>query len=43
MEWHEIFPTNMHVKLHHLCKNGLVLPSGNTVQQHKCGKQTREG
>jgi len=35
MEWHDIFPTNIHVKLHHLCKkwfsitspveNGLVL------------------
>jgi len=25
MEWHDIFPTNMHVKLHHLWKNGVVL------------------
>jgi len=44
MEWHDIFPANMHVKLHHLCKKWCsVSPSGNTVRQHQCGKQTREG
>jgi len=43
MEWHDIFPTNMHVKLHHLWKKwGSVTPSGNTLQQHQCGKQTRD-
>jgi len=43
MEWH-IFPTNMHVKLHHLCKKWFSLtPSGCTVRQHQCGKQTRDG
>ena len=29
-----------HVKLHHFCENCVVVtPSGNTVQQHQCGKQ----
>jgi len=44
MEWHDVFPTNMHVKLHHLCKKWFSLtPSGYTVRQHQCDKQTREG
>jgi len=44
MELHDIFPTNMHVKLHHVCKKWLsITPSGNTVRQHQCGKQTKEG
>jgi len=31
MEWHDIFPTNMRVKLHHLWKKwGSVTPSGVT-------------
>ena len=43
MEWHDIFPTNMHVKLHHLWKKwGSVTPSGNTLRRHQCGKQTRD-
>jgi len=34
----------MHVKLHHLCKKWFsITPFGNTVRQHQCGKQTREG
>jgi len=44
MEWNDIFPTKMHVKLHHLCKKWFsITPSGNTVRQHQCDKQTREG
>jgi len=44
MEWHDIFPTNMHVKLHHLCKKWFSITlSGNIVRQHQRGKQTREG
>jgi len=40
--WHEIFPTHKHVKLHHICKTWCsIAPSGNTVQQHRCGKQAR--
>jgi len=35
---------NKHVKLHHFCKNyGCISPSGNTVQQHQCGKQAIAG
>jgi len=31
-------------KLHHFCKKlCCILPSGNTVQQHQCGKQTIAG
>jgi len=42
MEWHGIFPTHVHVKLHHFCKKSCsVTPSGNTVQQHQCGKQAQ--
>jgi len=43
MEWHS-FPTNMRVKLHHLCKKWFsITTAGCTVRKHQCGKQTREG
>jgi len=44
MEWHDIFPTNMRVNYTIFGKKwGDVTPSGNTLRQHQCGKQTREG
>ena len=42
----KFYPTTMHkhVKWHHFCeKLCCITPSGNTVQQHKCGKQSIAG
>jgi len=50
MEWHDIFPTNTHVKLHIIVKIGLVLhhpatlfDSTNAVSKHEKGDQIMHG